>query len=83
MSKIYDSDYYSEVIRKGLCISFILEDTAHYAGLLLAPAEDFGLWPRAIFALWANKGLLCCFGQDIKNGNLSEIYMPVEYNEPH
>ena len=23
-----------------------LEDTARYAGLLLAPAEGFGLWPR-------------------------------------
>ena len=24
----------------------ILEDTARYVGLLLAPAEVFGLWPR-------------------------------------
>ena len=28
-----------------------LEDTARYAGLLLAPAEGFGLRPRAFFAL--------------------------------
>ena len=33
-----------------------------YAGLLLAPAEGFSLWPGACFALWAKKGLICCFG---------------------
>ena len=31
-----------------------LEDTARYAGLLLAPAKSFGLW--------AKKTSLCCFG---------------------
>ena len=31
-----------------------LEDKARYAGLLLAPAECFGLRPR-VFALWAKK----------------------------
>ena len=33
----------------------VLEDTARYAGLLLAPAEGFGLWPRVFFALRAKK----------------------------
>ena len=35
--------------------NYELEDTARYAGLLLAPAEGFGLWPRLFFALWAKK----------------------------
>ena len=39
----------------------ILEDTARYVGLLLAPAEGFGLRPRAVFALWAKKGLIMLF----------------------
>ena len=30
---------------------------------LLASAEDFGLWPRAFFALLAKKTLICCFGE--------------------
>ena len=33
----------------------LLEDTPRYAGLLLAPAEGFGLWPRAFFALGQKK----------------------------
>ena len=38
---------------------FKLEDTARYAGLILAPAEGFGLWPRLFFfALWAKKELI-------------------------
>ena len=32
-----------------------LEGTARYAGLLLAPAEGFGLRPRLFFALRAKK----------------------------
>ena len=36
----------------------LVEDTAHYAGLLLAPAEGFDLWPRAFLALWAKKDLI-------------------------
>ena len=32
-----------------------LEDTARYAGLLLAPAESFGLCHRLFFALLAKK----------------------------
>ena len=39
----------------------ILEDTARYAGLLLAPAEAFGLRPKAFFALWAKKELIMMF----------------------
>ena len=33
----------------------ILEDTARYAGLFLAPAEGFGLRPNVFFGLWAKK----------------------------
>ena len=33
----------------------LLEDTARYAGLLLAPAEGFGLWPRLFFVIWARR----------------------------
>ena len=40
----------------------ILEDTARYAGLLLAPAEGFGLRPRLFLPLGQKKSLLCCFG---------------------
>ena len=39
----------------------LLEDTASYAGLLLAPAEGVGLRPRAFFALRAKKGLIMLF----------------------
>ena len=34
-----------------------LEGAARYTGLLLAPAESFGLRPRPFFALWAKKDL--------------------------
>ena len=42
-----------------------LEDTARYAGLLLAPAEDFGLWLRLvgqelIMLFWATLGNFWC-----------------------
>ena len=40
----------------------ILEDTARYAGLLLAPAEGFGLRPRLFLPFGQKKSLLCCFG---------------------
>ena len=40
----------------------ILEDTARYAGLLLAPAEGFGLRPRLFLHFGQKKSLLCCFG---------------------
>ena len=33
---------------------------ALYAGLLLAPAENFGLWPTFFGPLAKKKGLLCC-----------------------
>ena len=36
---------------------YILEGAARYAGLLLAPAEGFGLRPRPFFALRAKKDL--------------------------
>ena len=33
----------------------ILEEPVRYAGLLLAPAEGFGLWSRVFFALQGKK----------------------------
>jgi hypothetical protein len=39
-----------------------LEDTARYAGLLLAPAESFGLRPRLFLPFGQKKSFLCCFG---------------------
>ena len=39
-----------------------LEGTARYAGLLLAPAEGFGLWPRLFLPFGQKNSLLCCFG---------------------
>ena len=41
-----------------LPLSVLLEDTAHYASLLLASAEGFGLQPRDLLALWAKKDLI-------------------------
>ena len=38
-----------------------LEDTALYAGLLLAPLEGFGLRPRLFFSLLAKKVLIMLF----------------------
>ena len=35
-----------------------LEDTARYAGLLLAPAEGFGLWPRPFLPFGQKKELI-------------------------
>ena len=40
----------------------ILEGTARYAGLLLAPAEGFGVRPRLFLPFGQKKSLLCCFG---------------------
>ena len=34
---------------------------ALYAGLLLAPAEGFGLWSRTFIALWTKKELIMLF----------------------
>ena len=42
-------------------ILLVLEDAARYAGLLLAPAECFGLWQRAFFALRAKKQIIMLF----------------------
>ena len=39
----------------------ILKDTARYAGLLLAPAEDFGLRPR-LFLPFGQKKIILMFG---------------------
>ena len=38
-----------------------LEDMARYAGLLLAPAEGFGLRPRLFLPFGQKKSFLCCF----------------------
>ena len=43
-------------------INIELEDTARYAGLLLAPAEGLGLRPRLFLPFGQKKSLLCCFG---------------------
>ena len=40
----------------------LLEDTARYAGLLLAPAEGFSLWPRLFLPFGQKESLLCFFG---------------------
>ena len=46
--------------RKTPLTLYVLEDTARYVSLLLAPAEGFG---RGFFSLRAKKeSLLCCFG---------------------
>ena len=42
-------------------VSKILEDTARYAGLGLAPAEGFVLRLRDFFALWAKKDHIMLF----------------------
>ena len=39
----------------------ILEDTARYAGLLLAPAEGFGLWPTLFLPFGQKKELFMLF----------------------
>ena len=46
-----------------LLILDTLEDTARYAGLLLAPAEGFGLWPRLFLPFGQKKSLICGFGK--------------------
>ena len=38
-----------------------LEDTACYAGLLLAPEEGFGFWPRVVLP-FGQKKLIVLFG---------------------
>ena len=40
----------------------LLEDTARYAGLPLAPAEGFGLWPRFFLPFGQKISFLCCLG---------------------
>ena len=52
------------VKRYNHCHAFLLklEGTARYAGLLLAPAEGFGLRPRLFLPFGQKKSLLCCFG---------------------
>ena len=45
-----------------LLILKTLEDTACYVGLLLAPAEGFGLRRRLFLPFGQKMGFLCCFG---------------------
>ena len=56
---------------------------ARYAGLILAPAEGFGIWPRAFFALRlrAKKSCLCSFGQSVANNFSDEriLFLMNEY----
>ena len=49
----------------------VLEDTARYAGLLLAPAESFGLWPR-VFLPFGQKNNLSWF-----LANFRQLWCPV------
>ena len=45
-----------------------LEDTARYAGLLLAPAEGFGLRPRPIFGdFWCPVVTVVTFSSNLSN----------------
>ena len=46
------------------CLNFfeVLEDTARYAGLLLAPAEGFGLRPKLFLRFGQKKSVFYCFG---------------------
>ena len=46
----------------GVSMRRVLEGTARYAGLLLAPAEGFGLRPRLFLPFGQKMSLLCCFG---------------------
>ena len=43
-------------------IYVVLEDTANYAGLLLAPAEGFGIRPRLFCPSGKKESLLYSFG---------------------
>ena len=45
----------------------VLEGAAHYAGLLLAPAEGFGLRPRLFLPFGQKKSFLYYFGQNVGN----------------
>ena len=47
-------------------LQYKLEDTARYDGLLLAPAEGFGLWPRFLLPSVQKKSFLCYFAVQIK-----------------
>ena len=62
-----EKDASTQYVVKSIVISFVLghklEDTARYAGLLLAPAEGFSLWQRAFFALRAKKQFFFVFWQ--------------------
>ena len=55
---IFEYDTLFQIHARTITLDFTiqLEGTACYAGLLLAPAEGFGMWPRH-FALWAKKKL--------------------------
>ena len=43
------------MVKKGKKIRKLKKYMARYVGLLLAPAEGFGLWARFLFALRAKK----------------------------
>ena len=58
----------------------ILEGTARYAGLLLAPAEGFGLWPRP---WWPSANPCLAFGQSLESKFIPWVQVntmsPMEY----
>ena len=51
-----------DMISQKTALLLLLEDTARYAGLLLAPAESFGLVLGLFLPFGPKKSLLCCFG---------------------
>ena len=50
--------FYKRVQVRQVALSFKLEDTARYAGLLLAPAEGFGLRLRLFLPFGQKKSFL-------------------------
>ena len=46
----------------GIVSLILLKGAARYAGLLLAPAEGFGLWPRLFLPFRQKKSLSYYFG---------------------
>ena len=55
---VFSNNQVVELILRQIKLHMILEDTARYAGLLLAPAEGFGLWLIMLF--WPIFGNFWC-----------------------
>ena len=50
LSKLRDAKVFGQKKRRRKIVQYILEGTARYAGLLLAPEEGFGLRPRLLLS---------------------------------